>query len=74
VVESDGLENRYTGNGIGGSNPSLSASFSPTPRLLHLMEFGHTASVYAESFRLHLRSIGQDDGQAGEQGKLRSRR
>ena len=27
VVECGGLENRYTRKGIGGSNPSLSASF-----------------------------------------------
>ncbi len=26
VDECDGLENRYTGNGIGGSNPSPSAA------------------------------------------------
>ncbi len=28
MVESGGLENRYTGNGIEGSNPSLSAGYS----------------------------------------------
>jgi hypothetical protein len=31
VVEWDGLENRYTGNCIGGSNPPLSADKIETP-------------------------------------------
>jgi hypothetical protein len=39
VVDGSGLENRHTRKGIGGSNPSLSATVSNTYRqhlLLHL--------------------------------------
>ena len=31
MVDGTGLENRHTRKGIGGSNPSLSASYAPGP-------------------------------------------
>ena len=35
MVETDGLENRYAGNGIGGSNPPASALFVSSAPAAH---------------------------------------
>jgi hypothetical protein len=50
VVDGSGLENRHTRNGIGGSNPSLSASFT-IYRLYELFRYGLSYRDIIDSFR-----------------------
>jgi hypothetical protein len=48
VVEGAALEKRYAGNGIVGSNPTLSASIYPLP-LIAVLDTKHLAPCYVQS-------------------------
>ncbi len=50
MVDGSGLENRHTRKGIGGSNPSLSAS-STIYRLYELFRYGLSYRDIIDSFR-----------------------